>query len=173
MKTFFDGAHCQLACLLKGLTFKALVFVQLKGITFQLETRIFLFVTSELLLLEFCPIKLFCQQREQPTITNIKKSLEGPVIYYQLSHHDFVISTIISIWVCVSLTLHRNIEDLLNLVIQFDELRFPSPFNFFLTLFELIGKENLKPVSTIFCEIFIFSPNDSPSKTMKNFFYFI
>ena len=31
----------------------------------------------------------------------------------------------------------------------------------------------LKLVSTIFYQIFIFSPNDSPSKTMKNVFYFI
>ena len=32
---------------------------------------------------------------------------------------------------------------------------------------------NLKLVSAIFCQIFIFSPNDSLSKTMKNVFYFI
>ena len=32
---------------------------------------------------------------------------------------------------------------------------------------------NLKLVSAIFYEIFIFSPNDSPSKTIKNVFYFI
>ena len=31
----------------------------------------------------------------------------------------------------------------------------------------------LKFVSAIFYQIFIFSPNDSPSKTMKNVFYFI
>ena len=31
----------------------------------------------------------------------------------------------------------------------------------------------LKLVSAIFYQIFIFSPNDSPSKTMKNAFYFI
>ena len=31
----------------------------------------------------------------------------------------------------------------------------------------------LKLVSTIFYQIFIFSPNDSPLKTMKNAFYFI
>ena len=31
---------------------------------------------------------------------------------------------------------------------------------------------NLKLVSTIFCQIFIFSPNDSPSKIVKNKFYF-
>ena len=30
----------------------------------------------------------------------------------------------------------------------------------------------LKPVSTIFYQIFIFSPNDSPSKTKKNVFSF-
>ena len=28
-------------------------------------------------------------------------------------------------------------------------------------------------VSAIFCQIFIFLPNDSPLKTMKNVFYFI
>ena len=32
---------------------------------------------------------------------------------------------------------------------------------------------NLKLVSTIFYQVFIFSPNDSPSKIMKNIFYFI
>ena len=32
---------------------------------------------------------------------------------------------------------------------------------------------NLKLVSAIFYEIFVFSPNDSPSKTIKNVFYFI
>ena len=31
----------------------------------------------------------------------------------------------------------------------------------------------LKLVSAIFYQIFIFSPNDSPLKTMKNVFYFI
>ena len=31
----------------------------------------------------------------------------------------------------------------------------------------------LKLVSAIFCQIFIFSSNDRPSKTMKNDFYFI
>ena len=31
----------------------------------------------------------------------------------------------------------------------------------------------LKLVSANFYQIFIFSPNDSPSKTMKNVFYFI
>ena len=31
----------------------------------------------------------------------------------------------------------------------------------------------LKLVSAIFYEIFIFSPNDSPSNTIKNVFYFI
>ena len=35
------------------------------------------------------------------------------------------------------------------------------------------AKGLLKLVSTIFYQIFIFSPNDSPSKTMKNVFYFI
>ena len=32
---------------------------------------------------------------------------------------------------------------------------------------------HLKLVSAIFYQIFIFSPNDSPSKTMKSVFYFI
>ena len=39
-----------------------------------------------------------------------------------------------------------------------------------LVLFLLL---TLKLVSAIFYEIFIFSPNDSPSKTIKNVFYFI
>ena len=29
----------------------------------------------------------------------------------------------------------------------------------------------LKLVSAIFCQIFIFSPNDSPSKTIKNVYF--
>ena len=33
--------------------------------------------------------------------------------------------------------------------------------------------DNLKHVSTIFYQIFIFPPNDSPSKTVKNVVYFI
>ena len=36
-----------------------------------------------------------------------------------------------------------------------------------------ILKTYLKLVSAIFYQIFIFSPNDSPSKTEKNIFYFI
>ena len=32
---------------------------------------------------------------------------------------------------------------------------------------------NLKLVSAIFYQVFIFSPNDSPSKIVKNVFYFI
>ena len=32
---------------------------------------------------------------------------------------------------------------------------------------------DLKLVSAVFYQIFIFSPSDSPSKTMKNVFYFI
>ena len=37
----------------------------------------------------------------------------------------------------------------------------------------LKGTINLKLVSAIFYQNFIFSPNGSPSKTMKNIFYFI
>ena len=43
-------------------------------------------------------------------------------------------------------------------------------------LFEILiisVKYRLKLVSAIFYHIFIFSPNDSPLKTMKNVFYFI
>ena len=36
---------------------------------------------------------------------------------------------------------------------------------------QLIGKKNLKLVSTIFNQIFIFSPNDSPSRTVKNVYF--
>ena len=43
-------------------------------IDFQLETQLFLFVTSRLLLLEFCPIKVFCQQRESFASSNINNS---------------------------------------------------------------------------------------------------
>ena len=40
-------------------------------------------------------------------------------------------------------------------------------------LVEVANMACLKLVSAIFYQIFIFSPNDSPSKTMKNVFYFI
>ena len=40
-------------------------------------------------------------------------------------------------------------------------------------IYKLASKHKLKLVSTIFYETFIFSPNDSPSKTIKNVFYFI
>ena len=36
-----------------------------------------------------------------------------------------------------------------------------------------ISKCKLKLVSAIFYQVFIFSPNDRPSKTVKNVFYFI
>ena len=35
------------------------------------------------------------------------------------------------------------------------------------------SSQKLKLVSAIFYQIFIFPPNNSPSKTMKNVFYFI
>ena len=38
---------------------------------------------------------------------------------------------------------------------------------------KLFLRQSLKLVSAIFYQISIFSPNDSPSKTMKNLFYFI
>ena len=40
----------------------------------------------------------------------------------------------------------------------------------FLTLLFYFLRQILKLVSAIFCQIFIFSPNDSPSKTMKSVF---
>ena len=36
-----------------------------------------------------------------------------------------------------------------------------------------IGNETLKLVSAIFYQIFYFTPNNSPSNTIKNVFYFI
>ena len=36
-----------------------------------------------------------------------------------------------------------------------------------------ILRKYLKPVSAILYQIVIFSPNDSPSRTVKNVFYFI
>ena len=38
---------------------------------------------------------------------------------------------------------------------------------------DLLWAGNSQLVSAIFYQIFIFSPNDSPSKIMKNLFYFI
>ena len=78
----------------------------------------------------------------------ILTSLEGLVTQYRLSHHDFVTSrllipTIISICVWVSLKFHRSIEELLNLVIEFDEnIKTSFTFKNLFTLFEL--KQNLK-----------------------------
>ena len=44
----------------------------------------------------------------------------------------------------------------------------------FISLMQLVnGAQFLKLVSAIFYKSFIFSLNDSPSKTMKNVFYFI
>ena len=37
----------------------------------------------------------------------------------------------------------------------------------------VLSDYSLKLVSTIFYQIFIFPPNDSPLKTIKNVFYFI
>ena len=37
----------------------------------------------------------------------------------------------------------------------------------------ILGSGSLKLVSAIFYQIFIFAPNDSPSKSMKSVFYFI
>ena len=58
-----------------------------------------------------------------------------------------------------------------------------SGFFYFSLITQTLKSENLKSfedydvylklVSTIFYQIFIFSPNDSPSKTIKNVFYFI
>ena len=45
--------------------------------------------------------------------------------------------------------------------------------NFVNLLPTLVMIFNLKLVSVIFYQIFIFTPNDSPLKTMKNVFYFI
>ena len=44
-----------------------------------------------------------------------------------------------------------------------------------LTMMKLQSKQSeyLKLVSAIFYQVFIFSPNDSPLKTVKNVFYFI
>ena len=38
---------------------------------------------------------------------------------------------------------------------------------------QVINPNYLKLVSVIFYHIFIFLPNDSPSKTVKNIFYFV
>ena len=59
------------------------------------------------------------------------------------------ISTIISIWVWVSHKLHHSIEDLLNLVIQFDDNIKTSCFKNFFTLFEMTSKENLNLLGSL------------------------
>ena len=51
--------------------------------------------------------------------------------------------------------------------------RFKFINNFKQIFISCANKNNLKLVSAIFYQIFIFSSNDSPSKTMKNVFYFI
>ena len=67
MKAFFNAADCKHAREL----YIFFVCVQLAGIDVQLETQLFLFVTSGLLFLELCSIDISCQQKEKPKITNI------------------------------------------------------------------------------------------------------
>ena len=143
MNAFFNGAHCWL-CLLKDLTFKAFAFVQLTCIEFQLETEHFLFVMFGFLLYEFCWIKLSCQPRDQPTITNINVTWRP--VNCQVSHHNFVtscllIATMISFLVWVSHKFNRSIEDLLNLfTIWWKDQNFPSTLQFFLPRFSWLRK---------------------------------
>ena len=61
--------------------FKAFVFLYLTGYEFQLETRLFLFVTSGLLLLDFCLIKDkgFFVSREIKQQLQISTSSDGLV----------------------------------------------------------------------------------------------
>ena len=58
-------------------------------------------------------------------------------------------STIVSIWVWVLHKLHESIEDLLNLVIQFDENIKISYFKNFFTLFEITSEENLNLLDSL------------------------
>ena len=73
---------------------------------------------------------------------------------------------------------HRENFVLLNSVQEFIEIQAWLLLTFFLCLHnQLISVyyivTKLKLVSAIFYQIFIFSPNDSPLKTMKNVVYFI
>ena len=49
----------------------------------------------------------------------------------------------------------------------------PEKFQFMFLGDKSHQKQILKLASAIFYQIFIFAPNDSPSKTMENAFYFI
>ena len=112
--------------------------MQLTDIDFQLKTRLF-FVTSGLLLLEFCPIKVSCQQREQPRITNINVIWRPSyIVAIPIPRFCYFASPNINNNFHLGLgftNFHRNTEDLLNLVIQFDEssifkdylVHFPAP----------------------------------------------
>ena len=57
-------------------------------------------------------------------------------------------------------------------VFKYEKWNFP-PFRMVKDFSKAIFRGNLKLVSAISYQIFILSPNDSPSKTMKNVFYFI
>ena len=60
---------------------------------------------------------------------------------------------------------HKTLIGAKPLQIRFDKI------DRFIRIYD--GTRYLKLVPAIFYQIFIFSTNDSPSKTMKNFFYFI
>ena len=74
---------------------------------------------------------------------------------------------ILSLFVC-SLVLQTMYEALCKGISRF---KFIS--NFKHIFISCANKNNLELTSTIFYQIFIFVPNDSPSKTMKNVFCFI
>ena len=107
-KTFFNKAH------------------------FQLEARLFLFVTSWLLLFELCPIKVFCQQREQPTIKNINVILR----------RSYIMSTL-----APRFPFHKYFTAISKIcsIESYNLMKIPKlPSRIFFTLLELTGKENLR-----------------------------
>ena len=72
-----------------------------------------------------------------------------------------------NVWIFV-ISMQQKMEVLqqfdVNLIQQFYRKRDSTPVNF---------AKPLQLVSAIFYQIFIFLPNDSPSKTIKTVFYFI
>ena len=124
--------------------------MKLTSIDLLLETRLFIFVISGLLLFEFCPIRSFCQQRDQPTITDI----------HVIWSSSYIISTLTPRF-CYFVS--RNINNNFHLGLCFTYIS-PQYWRFaqfghtiwwkyqnflhcsriFFTSIELTGKENLK-----------------------------
>ena len=81
-------------------------------------------------------------------------------ISLQMNHR--IIETIIETYI-----LSNKLYDVVNIYTKSVGIKIYNMY-----IFEGL-RANLKLVSAFFYQIFIFSPNDNPSKTIKNVFYFI